>query len=92
MYLALRALNVGPGDEVITVSHTFFATVEAILLAGATPVFVDVDPVTMTMDVEQAERAVTPQTKVLLPVHLYGYMAAMEGISGSGQTARIARG
>jgi dTDP-4-amino-4,6-dideoxygalactose transaminase len=80
LYLALRALDVGPGDEVITVSHTFFATVEAIMLVGATPVFVDVDPVTFTIDVTQLERAVTPRTKALLPVHLYGLMANMDGI------------
>ena len=80
IYLALRALNVGPGDEVVTVSHTFFATAEAISLTGATPVFVDVDPVTFTMDVDAAERAITPRTKVLLPVHLYGLMADMNGI------------
>ncbi|HZT97547.1 MAG TPA: DegT/DnrJ/EryC1/StrS family aminotransferase [Chloroflexota bacterium] len=80
LYLALRACDVGPGDEVITVSHTFFATVEAIIETGATPVFVDVDPDTHTMDVEQAERAVTPRTKAIVPVHLYGRMADMDGV------------
>jgi dTDP-4-amino-4,6-dideoxygalactose transaminase len=80
IYLALRALEVGPGDEVLTVSHTFFATVEAIRLTGATPVFVDVDPVTFTMDVAEAEKAITARTKVILPVHLYGLMANMDGI------------
>lgn len=80
LQLALRACNVGPGDEVITVSHTFFATVEAIVLTGATPVLVDVDPITLTMDVEAAERAITPRTKALIPVHLYGRMANMEEI------------
>jgi len=80
IYLALRALDVGPGDEVITVSHTFFATVEAILLTGATPVFVDVDATTFTMNVPAVERAITARTKVIMPVHLYGLMADMDGI------------
>jgi dTDP-4-amino-4,6-dideoxygalactose transaminase len=80
LHLALRACGIGPGDEVITVSHTFFATVEAIALAGATPVFVDVDPDTLTMDVGSAERAITRRTRALLPVHLYGRMADMIGI------------
>ncbi len=80
LYLALRALDVGPGDEVITVSHTFFATVEAILLVGATPVFIDVDPHTFTMDVRALEKAVTDRTKAIMPVHLYGLMADMDGI------------
>lgn len=80
LQLALLACGVGPGDEIITVSHTFFATAEAIVLAGATPVFVDIDPVTCTMDVEAASRAITERTRVLLPVHLYGRMADMEGV------------
>jgi dTDP-4-amino-4,6-dideoxygalactose transaminase len=80
LQLALLACGIGPGDEVITVSHTFFASAEAIVLAGATPVFVDIDPVTYTMDVAAAERAVTPRTRALLPVHLYGRIADMTGI------------
>lgn len=80
LYLALRACEVGPGDEVITVSHTFFATVEAITMTGATPVFVDVDPATCLMDVRAAEAAITSRTRALLPVHLYGYIADMEGL------------
>lgn len=80
LHLALRACDIGPGDEVITVSHTFYATAEAILLVGATPVFVDVDPVTFTMDVEAAESAVTPRTRAIIPVHLYGRMADMDGV------------
>src|SRR2546430_4661456 len=75
LHLALRACGIGPGDEVITVSHTFFATVEAIALAGATPVFVDVDPDTLTMDLAAAERAITSRTRPLLPVHLYVRLA-----------------
>lgn len=70
--LTLRALGIGPGDEVITVSHTAVATVAAIEQAGATPVLVDVEADTLTMDVEQARVAITPATRAVLPVHLYG--------------------
>ncbi|MDQ2743447.1 MAG: DegT/DnrJ/EryC1/StrS family aminotransferase [Chloroflexota bacterium] len=80
LYLALRACGIGPGDEVVTVSHTFFATVEAITMTGATPVFVDVDPATCLMDVAAAEAAITSRTRALLPVHLYGYIADMDGL------------
>lgn len=73
--LALRAYGVGPGDEVVTVANTFIATGEAILLIGAKPVFVDVDPLTFTMDAAQVEQAITPRTKVVVPVHLYGHPA-----------------
>ena len=78
--LALRACGISPGDEVITVSHTFIATIEAILLAGATPVFVDVDPQTFTMDASQVENRITPKTRAILPVHLYGQCADMDPI------------
>jgi dTDP-4-amino-4,6-dideoxygalactose transaminase len=78
--LAIKAFGVGPEDEVITVSNTFIATGEAILLNGARPVFVDVDPDTFTMDTKQLEAAITPQTKLILPVHLYGHPADMTAI------------
>src|SRR4030042_1386420 len=71
LHLALRAVGVGPGDEVITVSNTFFATVEAIALCGARPVFVDIDPATYTMDPSRIEAVVTPRTKAGVPAALY---------------------
>ena len=80
LILALRAYGVGPGDEVVTVANTFIATGEAILLNGARPVFVDVDERTFTMDPGRLERAITPRTKVILPVHLYGHPADMTAI------------
>jgi dTDP-4-amino-4,6-dideoxygalactose transaminase len=80
LILSLRAYGVGPGDEVVTVANTFIATGEAILLNGARPVFVDVDPVTYTMDPAHLEKAITPRTKLVLPVHLYGHPADMEAI------------
>jgi dTDP-4-amino-4,6-dideoxygalactose transaminase len=72
LHLALEAMEVGPGDEVITVSNTYVATAFAASYAGATPVFVDVDPRTYNMTAALVERAITPRTKVILPVHLYG--------------------
>ncbi len=80
LHLALLAAGVGPGVEVITVPFTFVATVAAVVYTGAKPVFVDVDPVTYTMDPAQIEAAITPRTKVILPVHLYGHAADMDPI------------
>lgn len=80
LHLALLAAGVGPGDEVITVSMTFVATTAAILYSGAKPVFVDVDPVTWTMDPALIVAAITPRTKAILPVHLHGLMADMDPI------------
>jgi dTDP-4-amino-4,6-dideoxygalactose transaminase len=75
--LALRAAGIGLGDEVITVAHTAVATVCAVERAGARPVLVDIDPLTYTMDPAAARAAITPRTRALLPVHLYGHPAAM---------------
>ena len=78
LHIALLANGVGPGDEVITTPFTFAATVNAILYVGATPVFVDIDEETFNMNLAQVEERITPRTKALLPVHLYGYMCDME--------------
>ena len=78
--ITLRASGVGPGDEVVTVSHTAVATVAAIQQAGATPVLVDVDPVYYTLDPERLKAAITPRTRALVPVHLYGQPADMAAI------------
>lgn len=80
IWLALMALNIGPGDEVITNANTFFATAEAIWIAGATAVLVDCDPVTKCICPKAAEAAVTPKTKAIIPVHLYGQCADMVAI------------
>ena len=80
LHVALAALDVGPDDEVITVPFTFAATVEMIYLTGAKPVFVDIEPDSFTMDVSKIKGAITDKTKVILPVHLYGQMADMDGI------------
>jgi len=79
--LALQGLGVGLGDEVITVAHTFVATAEAINATGARPVFVDIDPLSYTMDPAMLEVAITPRTKAIIPVHLYGQPADMDAIN-----------
>jgi dTDP-4-amino-4,6-dideoxygalactose transaminase len=78
LHILLRAMDIGHGDEVITVAHSFIATAEAICLACARPVFVDIDPHTGLMDVAQLEAKITPRTRAILPVHLYGQMVDMD--------------
>jgi dTDP-4-amino-4,6-dideoxygalactose transaminase len=78
LVIGLRTLGVGAGDEVITTPFTFFATGEAILAVGATPVFADIDPETFCIDPAAVERAITPRTRALLPVHLFGHPADMD--------------
>ncbi|MGD9856827.1 MAG: DegT/DnrJ/EryC1/StrS family aminotransferase [Planctomycetaceae bacterium] len=82
LHLALRALEIGPRDEVITAGNSFAATALAILYAGATPVFVDVDPADYTIDINLVEEAITARTKAIMPVHLYGQTAQMAAIRG----------
>lgn len=80
LHLALRACEIGPGDEVITVAHTAVATVAAITLSGARPVVVDIDEETYTIDPAAVQEAITPRTRAIIPVHLYGHPADMDAI------------
>jgi len=89
LHLALRCLDIGPGDEVVTVPFTFIATVWAITYVGAKPVFVDVDPARRTLDPAQLEAAITSRTKAILPVHLYGQPADMDAILAIANRHRI---
>ena len=80
LQIAMMGLGLKPGDEVITADFTFAATVEVIALLGLTPVLVDVDPITFNIDVDAIERAITPKTKAIVPVHLFGLAADMDAI------------
>ena len=80
LQLALLACGIGKGDEIITVAHTFIATALAIVAIGARPVFVDIDPWTYTLDPERLAAAITPKTRAIVPVHLYGHCADMDAI------------
>ena len=86
LWMALLAMGIGEGDEVITTPNTFIATAEAISFAGATPVFIDIDESTYTMNPDLLEGAITPKTKAVIPVHLFGQMTDMDHIMQIAQT------
>jgi dTDP-4-amino-4,6-dideoxygalactose transaminase len=88
--LALAALGVSRGDEVLTPAFSFVASASTIVMAGATPVFVDVEPDTLTMDPEAAARALTPRTKIVMPVHLYGHPAAIDRLAAFARARGLA--
>ncbi|HIK33674.1 MAG TPA: DegT/DnrJ/EryC1/StrS family aminotransferase [Oscillatoriales cyanobacterium M59_W2019_021] len=90
LYLALRSLEIGPGDEVITTALSFFATAETISMVGATPVFVDIDAATFNCDVDRLEAAITPRTKAILPVHLFGQPVDMTRLMEVANAHRLA--
>ena len=89
LWLVFLALGIGPGDEVITTANTFFATAEAIWISGAKAVFVEIEPDTCNIDPTKIEAAITPRTKAIVPVHLYGQMANMPAISEIAKRHRL---
>jgi len=82
LYLALRALEIGPGDEVITTPFTFIATSEVVSAVGAKPIFVDIDPTTFNLDLQQVTKAINPKVKAIIPVHLFGQPVNMTALMG----------
>src|SRR3989440_9329087 len=84
LVLVLDAMDIGPGDEVICPAFTFYATAESIARRGATPVFADIDPVTLNLDPADVAERITPRTKAIMPVHLFGRPAALDGLTGLG--------
>src|SRR5918911_3309703 len=89
LHLALRAAGVGPGDEVITVSHSFIASANAIRYCGATPVFVDIDPATLNIDPALVEAAITPKTKAILAVHQLGMPCDLAALASIAARRRV---
>jgi dTDP-4-amino-4,6-dideoxygalactose transaminase len=89
LLLALRACGIGPGDEVITTPFTFIATAEVIALLGAVPVFVDIEPDTFNIDTEKIEQKITPRTRAIIPVHLFGHPAAMTAVMGLAEKYKL---
>jgi dTDP-4-amino-4,6-dideoxygalactose transaminase len=89
LYLALRAFDIGPGDEVITSPFSFIATAEVISMVGATPIFVDIVPQTFNLDPHQVERAITSRTRAIIPVHLFGQSAQMDKLMAIAQTHHL---
>jgi len=89
LHLAVEALGIGEGDEVITTPFTFFATAEAVIYTGATPVFVDIDPETMNIDPRHIEAKITKNTKAVIPVHIFGHAADMDAIMAVAKKYRL---
>jgi dTDP-4-amino-4,6-dideoxygalactose transaminase len=90
LLLALRAVGVGPGDEVVTSAFSFVASASTVAMLGAVPVFADVDPETLNLDPDRLEAAITPRTRAVVPVHLYGQPAAMDAIEGVARRRGVA--
>ena len=89
LWLALKALNIGEGDEIITTPFSFFATAEIVTRIGAKPIFVDIDPDTFNLDLTQIEQAITPRTKAIIPVHLFGQPVDMSELMASARTHNL---
>ena len=90
LLIALMALDIGPGDEVITVPYTWISTAEVIALLRAKPVFVDIEPETFNLDPEKLEAAITPRTRAIMPVHIYGMPCEMDAILANGRKHKLA--